>query len=92
MKTLKEILADWTDVDGAELELAVMLGFIEIGLYNDDNMQKVYLENKHIFWSNNPIGNFLGDMLEKLVELNVLEKRDEPDIQYRYNQNYKLEK
>jgi hypothetical protein len=40
-------------------------------------------------WSNNPIGDMLMQQLELLVEQGVLEKRDEPDLQFRWNPAFK---
>jgi catechol 2,3-dioxygenase-like lactoylglutathione lyase family enzyme len=38
---------------------------------------------KWVYWSNNPLGNELDALLDRLVALGVLEKREEPDYQYR---------
>jgi hypothetical protein len=80
MKNLKEYLVEWTDFDLAEHAVAVCFGLMpEEGAY-------VTLKNKWVFWSNNPIGNMLHEILERLVEQNVLEKNE--DDQFRYNQNF----
>jgi hypothetical protein len=39
----------------------------------------------HVFWSNNTIGDMLHDVLLQLVALGVLERREEPDEQFRWN-------
>ena len=80
MDSLKEALSDWTDVDGAEYHLAVCLGLM---------MPGDFARAKHVFWSNNPIGNILYQMLDELARQAVLEKRDEPDYQFRWNTNFK---
>ncbi|HML23297.1 MAG TPA: hypothetical protein PKD09_16705 [Aggregatilinea sp.] len=72
--TLKEALLDWTDWDLAERYLAQCLG-----LMTPD------VKAKHVFWSNNPIGNMLTNVLEELTQQGILEKRDEPDFQFRWN-------
>ena len=84
--SLKERLADWTDWDGAEYEIGVCLGFWpDFGaLYNHDHWHGV----KGTIWSANPLGDALSSMLVALVEEGCLERRDEPDIQYRWNADY----
>jgi len=44
---------------------------------------------KHVFWSNHPVGNLLNSMLEQMVTEGILEKRDEPDFQYRWNPRFR---
>jgi hypothetical protein len=41
------------------------------------------------FWTNNKVGNSLSQMLDLLVNIGILEKRDEPDFQYRWNPVFK---
>jgi hypothetical protein len=48
-------------------------------------MKKVGAGQSICFWSNNPVGNLLYETLESLVQVGVLESRDEPDKQYRWN-------
>jgi hypothetical protein len=78
---LREALKDWTDVDGAQYDLAVCLGLMPPGTWYDA---------KSIFWTNNPIGNTLYDILERLTALGVLERRDEPDLQFRWNSAFQV--
>ena len=80
--TLRDELADWTDIDVAGLILARRLGIIgaEVQFQTDA---------KHVFWSDHPVGRALYQMLDQLVEAGVLEKRDEPDFQYRWNPSFK---
>ena len=75
--TLRERLKDWNDVDGAMFELAVILGIMPAG-------DESWIKNKGIFWSNNPLGTTLYEMLQGLVKAGVLEFRDEPDQQFRW--------
>lgn len=84
--SLKERLADWQDWDGASYELGACLGFwIDFGApYEFDSWHGV----KGVMWSNNPLGNALAIFLDNLVEASVLERREEPDIAYRWNPNY----
>jgi len=77
---LKDLLVDWTDIDVAAYQLALCLGLMSANI----NLGKA----KHVFWSNNPIGNMLYRILEELVQEKILEKRDEPDYQYRWNANF----
>ena len=81
--TLKEALTDWTDWDGAAFELACALGLIK----NEPFMFQTHA--KHVFWSNNPLGNALHEALQKLVGLGILEEREEPDNQFRWNPHFK---
>jgi hypothetical protein len=80
-RSLKTALADWTDIDIAQYQLGICLNMIS----SDVPFNSV----KHIFWSDNQIGNALAKMLDTLAEAHVLEKRDEPDFQYRWNENFK---
>jgi hypothetical protein len=82
MGTLKTELANWQDWDVACYILSQ-----NIGLMNADS--SLQTQAKHVFWSDNPVGNTLIDILNQLVEVGVLEKRDEPDLQYRWNPEFK---
>jgi hypothetical protein len=77
-ETLREQLIEWTDWDGAAFVLAR-----SIGLMSPD--VRFSMEAKHVFWSANPVGHALHNMLGELVAAGVLENRDEPDDQYRWN-------
>ena|SRR3990167_10743854 len=80
-KPLKESLNDWTDSDLAGFALAVCLGLMpnDIKVFNG--------KAKHVFWSNNPLGNLLGQFLYRLGKLGVLETDD--DSRFRWNNNFK---
>ena len=71
--TLKESTGDWTDWDCAAHGLGICLGLTP---------------PRHILWSDHPVGRLLYLMLDQLVEQRILEKRDEPDIQYRWNPTF----
>jgi lactoylglutathione lyase len=73
--TLAAILADWTDVDFAAHALARSLGLMPD--------QSAMSDAKWVYWSNNPVGSELIVLLDRLTALGFLEKREEPDIQYR---------
>ncbi|MBU0728684.1 MAG: hypothetical protein KKE17_10590 [Proteobacteria bacterium] len=83
MKSLKENLTDWTDWDQAELAIAKSLNILS----PDSEMTP---DTKGIFWSTNPLGNFLADVLEQMSEIGILEFREKPDLQFRWNNDYTL--
>jgi len=80
--SLREELADWTDIDVAGFVLARRLGIIGADV-------QFQTHAKHVFWSEHPVGRALYRILDELVEAGVLEKRDEPDFQYRWNPAFK---
>ena len=82
LNSIANKLTDWNDIDYAQFHLAICLGLI--------SPQTSFVEVKWLFWSNNQIGNSLAEILDKLVEIEALEKRDEPDFQYRWNAEFKL--
>lgn len=43
------------------------------------------MAGKGTFWTENPMGSTLHDMLLALAEAGVLEERREPDQQFRFN-------
>jgi hypothetical protein len=79
--TLQELLREWSDFDGAKHAIAVCLGLMP------DDWQWVLKNAKWVLWSNNPVGNMLGNILKGLVEQGVLEENE--DWQFRYNVNFK---
>jgi hypothetical protein len=82
MTSLREELRDWTDVDQAQHCLSLCVGLM-------DPSVRFHLEAKHVYWTNNPVGDMLLGILEKLADVEVLEKRDEPDLQFRWNTQFK---
>ena len=86
---LKERLTDWVDWDGASYEVGACLGFWpEFGApYHHDNWHGV----KGTIWSANPLGDAIAYFLEALVLEGCLERREEPDIGFRWNPTYKGE-
>jgi hypothetical protein len=73
---LADDLQDWTEWDGAAYDLGCALG-----LFRDTDFQWV----KHIFWTDNQLGNGLHDALLALVNAGKLDRRDEPDEQFRWS-------
>ena len=73
--SLPDRLADWTDWDVAAYEVGRCLGVLHGNFATD---------NKGVFWSDNRLGNGLHDVLLRLVEAGVLERREEPDEQFRW--------
>lgn len=73
--TLADALADWNWWDGAQFELGQAMGHFA---------GCEFLEVKYVFWADNPLGNGLHDILLMLVEAGVLERREEPDEQFRW--------
>lgn len=73
---LSTTLADWTDWDGAAFALGRAIRLYE--------RSADYEFVKGDFWTDNARGIGLHAALNALVEGGVLERRDEPDIQYRW--------
>lgn len=81
---LSELLADWEDQDISAYYLACTLGLISY-----DPTFKTFREEKHIFWTKNPISNFLYKTLEKMVEIQMLEF-DDDETRYRWNKTFRI--
>jgi len=81
---LKKKLAQWHDWDGAAYELGIALGIF------DAEKHPFQTKTKHVFWTNNPVGNALHDCLNRLVSAGVLERQepDSGDIQFRWNPSF----
>ncbi len=85
--SLQERLTDWVEWDLAAYHLGACLGFWpEYGApvaYGGDPWNGV----KGIMWSSE--GDELYFFLDGLVEMGCLETRQEPDVAYRWNPNFK---
>ena len=88
--SLQERLTDWLYWDEAAYQLGACLGFwpefgappaVE-GQENDP-----WHGTKGIMWSSD--GDELYLFLEGLVKMGYLERKDEPDVMYRWNPNFK---
>ena len=78
-KTFKNALHDWQTQDIASYSLGVALGlFLDHG--------KSYPESLYnIFWTNNPTGNFLRDMLISMTNAGILFQNE--NLEYKWNDN-----
>ncbi len=85
--SLRHSLREWTEIDVAAFHAGVALGIIpplsdEKEIYN-------FGDKKWIFWTENPLGSLLFDLLENLVKLGILEKHKTDDQLYRWNSGFK---
>ncbi|MFI0928368.1 hypothetical protein ACH4TP_31285 [Streptomyces sp. NPDC021012] len=71
---LSEGLAAWTDWDGAAFVVGRSLGIFEESV--------TFTQVKSVFWTDNPLGNALHEVLLQLVAAGVLERQEEPDEQF----------
>jgi hypothetical protein len=81
MESLRDTLKDWMDVDLAQSRLAIGLGLMPEGIFQ--------VGAKHVFWTANPVGDMLYKMLLQMSEVGILETRNEPDIQFRWNPSFR---
>ena len=87
--SLKERFGDWLDWDAAAYQLGACLGFWpEFGAPGDATGPfDAWHGFKGVMWSS--AGDELYFILDNLVNMGLLETRDEPDVAYRWNPNYK---
>jgi len=71
----------WTDFDITAYQLALCLGLLQ--------PDTTFLAAKHIFWTDNPLGNILHNLLKTLVQFGVLEVNEEE--QFRWNTDFELQ-
>lgn len=82
MENLKKRFENEIDFDGAMYELGAMLGFWPEAcsackakpITDAESLEQFQRFNcrKWIFWSNNPVGNCLSNMLDELVKMGAL--------------------
>lgn len=72
---LHRTLAEWTDWDAAAFALGRAIGF-----YETPGLQRF----KSDFWTDNSVGNGLHHALVVLAESGIVERRDAPEIQFRW--------
>ncbi|MCX5335948.1 hypothetical protein [Streptomyces sp. NBC_00140] len=73
---LSESMAGWTDWDGAAFMVGRSLGIF--------GRSETFTQVKWVFWTDNPVGNALHEVLLQLVAAGVLERREEPAEQFRW--------
>lgn len=83
LRSLRAGVKEWTDWDGAAAALATVIGVVD--------SPSAFGGEKWLFWSDNEVGNAIYRMLDELVEIGVLECREEPDRQYRWNPAFDLQ-
>ncbi|MFI1582809.1 hypothetical protein [Embleya sp. NPDC020630] len=72
---LSESLTNWLEYDSALLEVGLALGFF--GPRNHPQ------QHSHMFKTNNPLCTALTHILEQLVDIGVVERRDGPtDVEF----------
>jgi hypothetical protein len=76
--SLKHYLKDWRDIDNLQYEIALRLGVISID-------QSFQTDVKWVFWTDNPLGNMLYDIISSLEESGFIEQND--ILQYRWKGN-----
>jgi hypothetical protein len=81
--SLRDTLTEWTERDVAEFYLARLLGIIGFDV-------SFATDAKHLFWSDNAIGDALELILSSLTDLGALEV-DEERIQVRWNAGFNWE-
>ena len=74
-------LMEWTDWDIAAYYVAQSLGIV--------SETEKFANVKFVFWTDNPLGNALHEILKSLVSCEILELQEEPDTQYRWNKRFK---
>jgi hypothetical protein len=72
---LRDVLADWTEFDMAGFQLGKILGVFP----EDWRFGRV----KGMFWTADPLGEMLVDVLDRMAETGVLLKNE--DLQFRWN-------
>ena len=86
---LRPSLKTWTEIDVAAFHAGVALGIVP-PLSDEKNLYG-FGDKKWIFWTENPLGSMLFDLLETMVTLNILEKHEGDDHLYRWNATFDWE-
>jgi len=82
MRTIREELHDWTEIECVIDVFAITYGLLKPG----EHFPKAY------YWSSGYVTDILSDSIFKLVEAGILERRDgERDIEIRWNPNCSVE-
>ena len=85
---LKERLNGWTPWDQTMYHVGACLGFWPEGgaPYDHDPWHGI----KWVIWSANPLGDTIANFIAALVSANILERRESPDISFRWNKENNL--
>jgi hypothetical protein len=81
MMPLSERLKEWQDFDYAQYHLGVVLGLFQ-DMKPEDRIAFDRVP-KWLLWTNNPLSNTLGNILNQMLEIGVLECDD--DQSFRWN-------
>ena len=81
MPRIDELFRDWVDFDIAEYYLACLIG---IAKYDETFAEFRRIKEK--FWTKNDLGDMLYSTLEKLTDIEILEK--DGDSRYRWNSKF----
>jgi hypothetical protein len=73
---LSMTLREWTDWDHAGFHVGRALGLFD---------RQSWLETNHLLWTDNPIGKMLHLVLGELASSGILDRRAEPDDQFRWS-------
>jgi len=76
--SLRERLADWTDLDVAQYHLGLVLGVLPERLENESDGDH-FRRLKGVFWAANPLGDILWEQLCMLTKHGMLEQQPEED-------------
>jgi len=80
IETLRARLASWTDRDVAGYWIALSIGLIEpAASFSSDA--------KHVFWTNNALGEAIDDVLMLLVKIGAVE-HDQDEQRVRWNPEF----
>lgn len=81
---LRKEFAEWINWDEAHFLVALALGIIP-----EDSL---FYKTKSLWWSSGPVDDAITKVMSGLVSAGILERREEPDIQYRWRFEHGLEK
>lgn len=90
LASLEERLSGWVDWDSAFYQVGACLGFWPEFGGPESHGADIWNGVKYIIWSEHPIGSAISHFMDELVAAGVLEKREEPDIAYRWNSKFSL--
>lgn len=86
MSSLADTLSDWTDIDVAAYQIAIALNLIPPPSPGDGPYG--FGGRKHVFWTMNPLGNTLFQLIDQMVALGALEQHENDEQIVRWHPNY----